>query len=63
MLNESESYQKDHVYNKTPIHGEERNTKMISVVKDLTQEIIPMVKELNTAQYAWCRDDTELYTW
>ena len=52
MLNESESYLKHHVHNKTSIHGEE-----------LTTEIIPVVKELNTAQYAWCRDDTELYVW
>ena len=52
MLNESESYQKDQVHNRTSIHGEE-----------LKIEIIPMVKELNTAQYAWCRDDTELHVW
>ena len=52
MLNESESYQKDNIHNRTTIHGEELNTKVISVVK-----------KLNTAQYAWCRDDTELYMW
>ena len=52
MLNEPESYQKDQVHNRTSICGE-----------DLKTEIIPMVKELNTAQYAWCRDDTELYVW
>ena len=23
-------------------------------------EIIPVVKELNTAQYAWCRDNTDV---
>ena len=62
-LNESESYQKDHGHNRTTILGEELKTKMISVVKNLKQEIIPMVKELNTAQYSRCRDDTELYTW
>ena len=32
-------------------------------MKNLQQEEIPVVKEDNTAQYAWCRDDTELYTW
>ena len=63
MLNKSESYQKDHVHNRTTTCGEELNTKMILVVKNLKQEIIPVVKEFNTAQYAWCRDDTELYTW
>ena len=39
-LNESESYQKDQVHNRTSMCGEELKT-----------EIIPMVKELNTAQY------------
>ena len=51
-LNESESYQKNHVHNRTSIHGEELKT-----------EIIPVVKELNTAQYVWYSDDTELYMW
>ena len=52
MLNESESYQKDQGHNRTSISG-----------KELKTEIIPVVKELNTTQYAWCRDDTELYVW
>ena len=45
------------------IHGEELKTEIIPVVKSLKQKIISLVKELNTAQYAWCRDETELYTW
>ena len=50
MLNESKSYQKDQVHKRTSIHGEELKTEMI-----------PMVKELNTAQYAWCRDDIDVW--
>ena len=52
MLNQSESHLKDHVHNRTSIPGEELKT-----------DIIPILKELNTAQYGWCRDDTELYVW
>ena len=43
--------------------GEELKTEIIPTVKSLTQKIISVVKELSTAQYAWCRDDTELHTW
>ena len=50
MLNESESYQRYLVDNRASICGEELKT-----------EIIPVVKELNTAQYGWCTDDTDLW--
>ena len=33
------------------------------MVKNLKQENNTHGEELNTAQYAWCRDDTELYMW
>ena len=45
---------------KQEIHGEAPETETIPMVKNLIQ-IMPVVKELNTAQYAWCRDNTNVF--
>ena len=46
------------------ICGEELKNRNNNCGEELnTIKIISVVKELNTAQYAWCRDDIELHTW